>query len=91
MDKNKLVLASLAMDLKRVALGLHRGSSAMGVRFMQEAQKRKSEVDPSAMPAYMQSILEKVGHILQNQTDRTAEDALMYGTLLQNYTLKKGV
>ena len=30
---NKFILESLASDLKRVALGLHRGSDAMALRF----------------------------------------------------------
>ena len=39
----KTIIESLAMDLKRVALGLHKGSNAMANRFKEEAQKRESD------------------------------------------------
>ena len=37
-----IALASLAMDLKRVALGYHNGSRDTAVRFLKEAIKRKN-------------------------------------------------
>ena len=39
----KTIIESLAMGLKRVALGLHKGSNAMANRFKEEAQKRESD------------------------------------------------
>lgn len=39
--KNLIVLSSLAMDLKRAAIGLNRGSNKMANRFFEEALKRK--------------------------------------------------
>jgi len=81
--ENKIVLASLAMDLKRVALGLHRKSNSMADRFLHEAMKRKEEVNIKKLFPYMQHILMKLnGHI-------DAEDALMYSTRIQNYVLYK--
>ncbi|OGG34919.1 hypothetical protein A2363_01715 [Candidatus Gottesmanbacteria bacterium RIFOXYB1_FULL_47_11] len=81
--ENKIVLASLAMDLKRVALGLHRKSNSMADRFLQEAMQRKKEVDTKKLLPYMQHILMK----LNSNID--AENALMYSTRIQNYVLYK--
>ncbi|MDO8570329.1 MAG: hypothetical protein Q7R97_01980 [Candidatus Daviesbacteria bacterium] len=41
----KLIVESLAMDLKRVALGLYRGSNIMADRFKEEALKRSQELE----------------------------------------------
>ena len=40
---NKIILSSLAMDLKRAAIGYNRGSYIMADRFFEEALKRKKE------------------------------------------------
>lgn len=74
------ILESLASDLKRVALGLHRGSSKMAERFLEEALKRKDEVETDIVSPYIQKILTR----LDKNID--AENALMYSTLIQNYT-----
>jgi len=78
--KNKFILESLASDLKRVALGKHRGSVKMAARFMEEALKRKDELDEREIEPYMKKILNRVKPSL------SAEDALMCSTLIQNYT-----
>ncbi len=77
---NKYILESLASDLKRVALGLHRGSNAMSNRFLEEALKRKKEVELESVAPYIKKLLKRVDKHLD------AEDALMYSTLIQNYT-----
>ncbi|MBI3577528.1 hypothetical protein HY086_05825 [Candidatus Gottesmanbacteria bacterium] len=87
--ENKIVLSSLAMDLKRVALGLHRKSYTMAETFLAEAMKRKDEVKKSELLPYMQKIIERV-ELLNNQNEKDrAEDALMYSTRIQNYVLYK--
>lgn len=78
--KNKFILESLASDLKRVALGLHRRSNAMAERFLEEALKRKSEVKVKEVKPYINKILK---HLNKNMR---SDDALMYSTLIQNYT-----
>lgn len=85
MSKNQIALASLAMDLKRVALGYHRGSVAMADRFLIEALKRKEEIDVSMIKPYVKKLLDKLT-VLEREKDRDkkAEDALMYSTLFQN-------
>lgn len=78
---NKYILESLASDLKRVAIGLHRGSNVMAQKFLTEALKRRDEVDLNKVSPYLKNILLKLG----KNTD--SESALMYSTLIQNYTL----
>lgn len=87
--ENKIVLSSLAMDLKRVAIGLHRRSYIMADRFLHEARKRKEEVDRSALLPYMQEIIKRIDGLSTRDNLHKAEDALMYSTLIQNYVLYK--
>ena len=77
---NKYILESLASDLKRVALGIHRGSITMAQRFLDEALKRRDEVDLGEVASYMRTLLNR----LNSETD--SDEALMYSTLIQNYT-----
>ncbi len=81
--KNKYILESLASDLKRVALGLHRGSTTMADRFIDESLKRKKEVDLTKVAPYIRDILNRLDKKIN------ADDALMYSTLIQNYTTDK--
>ncbi len=84
---NEIILEAMASDLKRVALGLERGSFAMSKRFALEALKRKEEVNIKKIPDYIEKILIKSEQSLANlNNDRTAEDCLMYSTLLQNFS-----
>mgnify|MGYP001566165162 FL=1 len=90
MDKNKIVLSSLALDLKRVALGYWRGSNNVAERFFEEALRRKEEIDSMKVKPYIRNLLSnfekiKFGH----DQKRQAEDALMYSTLFQNASLVK--
>lgn len=77
------------MDLKRVALGYHRGSVVMAKRFLEEALKTKKEVDKKSTKPYIRKILTDLEKI-RNKKDLkdVAEDTLMYSTLLQNASLK---
>lgn len=80
---NKFILESLASDLKRVALGMHRGSGVMAKKFLQEARKRKKEIKTDQVAPYIKSLL--------NNMDKkmNADEALMFSTLIQNYTQHK--
>lgn len=85
---NKIALASLAMDLKRVALAYHRSSEKVAERFFQEALKRKNEVDISKTKPYIAILLKNFEKIkLEKNWEKKAEDALMYSTLFQNAAL----
>ncbi|OGY25656.1 MAG: hypothetical protein A2Z11_04650 [Candidatus Woykebacteria bacterium RBG_16_43_9] len=86
MTENQIAISSLAMDLKRVALGYHRGSQETAQRFAQEALKRKEEITDA--PPYLKKILESLPQILsQKDKEGLAEDTLMYSILFQNYVL----
>lgn len=90
MDKNKIALSSLALDLKRVALGYWRGSNSMAERFFGEALKRKREIDSTKTKPYIKNLLSSFEKIkLEKDEKRKAEDALMYSTLFQNASLAK--
>jgi hypothetical protein len=88
MKNNILALSSLSMDLKRVALGLHNGSLDVAERFTKEAIQRKNETNISILPLYLREILNNLEVSLSvSDMGKRSEDALMYSTLIQNYTL----
>ncbi len=63
-------------------MGLERGSLKMAKRFLEEAIKRKKEVEMDKIAPYIQKLLGKVNKNLD------AENALMLSTLIQNYSQK---
>ncbi len=73
------------MDLKRVALGLQRGSLGMAERFKEEALKRGEELEHQELSEYVRNLLQRTQDVLKTKGDRIAEDALMYSTLFQNF------
>jgi hypothetical protein len=88
--KNKQILGALAMDLKRVALGLHRGSTTMAQRFEKEAGMRMEEVERKDLLPYMNTILIKIHSTFSTKDiEKKADDILMYSTIVQNYVLYK--
>lgn len=91
MDKNleqKIIIESLAMDLKRVAIALHRGSKGMADRFREEAFKRAAELENQNPTDYLKKLLLYMKKMITGASDRVAEDALMLSTLFQNFALK---
>lgn len=82
-------LSSLAMDLKRVAIGYHRGSYKMADRFLDEALKRREEIDRKDVRSYVSDLLSKL-ESLKNESDtvKKAEDSLLYSILFQNAALQ---
>ena len=89
MNKNKIAIESLSMDLLRVALGYHRGSSKMAKRFSEEARNRVGEIEKSKVKPYFVRILNKLPSVLsQSDEMKLAEDALMYSVLCKNYAKK---
>ncbi len=87
---NRAILEALASDLKRVSLGLQRGSFSMAKRFGEEALARKQELDEATLEPYIIKVLDSTEQVLRTQLtgERTAEDALMYSTILQNFVQK---
>lgn len=89
MNKNKIALASLAMDLKRVAFSYRNGSLITAGRFLEEAIKRKKEINLLTIKPYLKDLLNKLDNIGEEEDkQKVAEDALMYSTLFQNAALK---
>lgn len=84
----KIIIESLAMDLKRVALGLHRGSLNMANRFKEEAFKRAAELEGQNPNKYLKKLLSYMKKMISGTSERVAEDALMLSTLFQNFALK---
>ena len=86
---NKIALSSLALDLRRTALAYHRGSIKVAERFLEEALKRKKEIDFSTIKPYVVKLIEKFQSIAkEDDLYKRAEDALMYSVLFQNAALK---
>jgi len=83
---NKIILESLSMDLLRIALGLKRGSYKMAERFLEEALRRKKEVNEKEIKPYLQQTLIRMEDaLLASDIEKKAEDALMYSTVIRNY------
>lgn len=79
----------MALDLRRVALGYNRGSTAMADRFLEEALKRKAEVDQSTLKPYLVHLLAKIEYIKTEPKDLDkAENALLYSILFQNAAIR---
>lgn len=89
MSNQKLLVESLAMDLKRVSLGYYRGSNIMAKRFKEEALKRSAELEKQDLNIYLKKLLLRTKKALNCNEERTAEDILMYSTLFQNFALYK--
>lgn len=88
MNSTKNSLASLAMDLNRVAIGINRGSETMAKRFFQEALARKSEIDTKGIPIYIRKIMKELDEN-KNLNNEFAEEILVYSILIENFVIKK--
>ena len=82
--KNKQILGALALDLKRVALGFNRGSNIMAERFLDEAIKRRIEIETTEIKPYLFKFLKDIDNLKKESGQKSAEDALMYSTIFQN-------
>ncbi len=83
--RNNAILGTLALDLKRAALGYHRGSSAMANKFFEEALKRRKEIDSKTVKPYIAGFLRNMGKIKNEKIkEKAAEEALLYSTIFQN-------
>lgn len=88
MNSNKLALASLAMDLKRVALGYYNDQNKVADKFLEEAIKRKKEINQKLVKPHIRRVLADLDKLnLKEDKKDVAEDALMYSTLIQNASL----
>lgn len=84
----KILIESLAMDLLRVALGLHRGSYKMAERFSEEAMARYKDLENfSKEDPKLKNLLDKMKSALESEREDKYEDILMYSILVQNFAL----
>jgi len=86
MTNKKMLIGSLSNDLMRVASLTQRGSDQAAERFFVEAKKWAKQLSKYKCKRYILKI------ILDIQSETTlslekAEKFLMYGVLLQNYSL----
>ena len=89
MKQDNIAISSLAMDLKRVAMGFYKGSGKTARRFCEEALKRRNEIRQESVKPYLRKLLKKLPVMLsQKDESKIAEDALMYSTIFQNYILR---
>ncbi|OGE20006.1 hypothetical protein A3A14_00145 [Candidatus Daviesbacteria bacterium RIFCSPLOWO2_01_FULL_43_38] len=84
----KIIIESLAMDLLRVALGLHRGSFNMAKRFQEEAIKRETELEKFPLSPTLKKLIKNSKPVLESANVENAEDLLMYSILFQNHARK---
>lgn len=82
MNNQLPLLQSIASDLKRIALSLHRGSPTTAARFAREVIRRRTELDTSSLAPYIQKLVSRL-----EQAVADPETALMSSTILQNYTI----
>lgn len=81
-------VGAIAMDLKRVAAALQRESFDMARELMEKTNKTKDYINLEEVDPYVREILGDLSSISKNKNRlHAAETALMYGTLLQNYSL----
>ncbi|GAB4027897.1 MAG: hypothetical protein Fur0011_6960 [Candidatus Microgenomates bacterium] len=79
-DTQLKTLAALSQDLLRVAMGRYRNQIKMSERFTHEAKARLNEISDFALRGAIMASL--------NSThERSAEDLLMYSTLVKNIVL----
>lgn len=84
---NKVLFQAIALDLKRVAVGMQSGSSSMTKRFVQEVLMRKKSINSATLNIKMNNLLAAMETALHDTTSpRIGDDALMYSALLMNYS-----
>lgn len=85
----KIIVSSLALDLRRIAQGLNRGSFTSAKIFIDEALKRGNEIENFIQDHYLRYLWSKTKKILLQEDVKSAEDILMYSILFQNFAVKK--
>jgi len=88
MNDTKMLIGSLSNDLFRVATLTQRGSLKGAQRFLLEAKRWAEPLKDKNIPPYIAKIACEIFE--RDEKDISIESAeryLMYGILLQNYTL----
>jgi len=83
-----MLIGSLSNDLYRVANLTARGSQKSANRFWQESKRWSLELSNQDLKDYIKDIIIDLNSdIDSNVSQEKAEKLLMYGTLLQNYSV----
>lgn len=83
-----MLAGSLSNDLFRVASLVQRGSTQAASRFLKEAKRWSQPLQSGAVSPYIQNIAQDIlNRDLSDISLESAEKYLMYGVLLQNFTL----
>lgn len=84
---NKLLLQAMALDLKRVAIGYHSGSTKMADIFLQEVLKLEQQLDIESLSPTIKKLVTYV-ELLPNEknVNKRAENALLYSTLFLSFS-----
>ncbi|MFH1243973.1 MAG: hypothetical protein V1487_00140 [bacterium] len=88
MNDANLLIGALSNDLFRVATLVQRGSTEGATCFLIEAKRWTQTLQKMKMVEYIQQIVNDIDTVkLEPISLAMAEKLLMYGVLLQNYTL----
>lgn len=88
MNDTEMLVGSLSNDLFRVASLAQRGSTQAASRFLQEAKRWAIPLQSGAVSPYIQNIAQDISKRgVGDISLESAEKYLMYGILLQNYSL----
>ena len=88
MTEAQLLVGSLSNDLFRVASLVQRGSTKAASRFLKEAKRWAEPLQELKVAKYISDIAKDVSSREDDDISmKTAEKYLMYGILLQNYSL----
>lgn len=88
MSEEQMLAGSLSNDLFRVASLVQRGSKTAASRFLRESQRWSKDLQNLTKVAYIEKIARDISSREESEIDEaSAERYLMYGVLLQNYTL----
>ncbi len=82
---NKILLESMALDLKRIALGAKGNSQKMTDRFIEEVMKRERLLMKDTIPSSLEVVIENMKKKLIS-SKHLADDALMFSTILLSYS-----
>lgn len=88
MNEKQLLVGSLSNDLFRVASLSQRGSMQAASRFLTEAKRWAEQLQKEKVADYINNIAKEISETETTNIDEaTAEKYLMFGVLLQNYSL----
>lgn len=88
MTETNMLVGSLSNDLLRVASLAQRGSVQAASRFLQEAKRWSIPLQSATVSIYIKNIARDISNRADDDISiESAEKYLMYGVLLQNYSL----